>query len=49
MDDGSDSADMQIGFSDCLRETIKWDKKLFFLELGITVQNSYGMFRMNNE
>ena len=44
-----DQVDMQISFSDCLRKTIKWYKKLFFHLLDITVQNSYVMFQMNNE
>ena len=42
-------ADMQISFSECLRKTIKWYKKLFFHSLDITVQDSYAMFKVNNE
>ena len=44
-----DQVDMQISFSECLWKTIKWYEKLFFHLLDITVQNSYAMFRMNNE
>ena len=44
-----DQVDMQISFSDGLRKTIKWYKKLFSHLLDITVQNSYVMFQMNNE
>ena len=44
-----DQVDMQISFSDGLRKTIKWYKKLFSHLLDITVQKSYAMFQMNNE
>ena len=44
-----DQVDMQISFSEGLRKTIKWYKKLFFHLLDITVQNSYAMFKVNNE
>ena len=44
-----DQVDMQISFSEYLRKTIKWYKKLFFHLLDITVQNSNAMFKVNNE
>jgi hypothetical protein len=44
-----DQVDMQNSFSECLRKIVKWYKKLFFHLFDITVQNSYAMFKMNNE
>ena len=44
-----DQVDIQISFSECLRKTVKWYKKLFFHLFDITVQNTYAMFKMNNE
>jgi hypothetical protein len=44
-----DQVDMQNSFSECLRKTVKWYKKLFFHLFNITVQNSYAMFKMKNE
>jgi hypothetical protein len=44
-----DQVDMQSSFSECLRKTIKWYKKLFFHLFDITVQNSFAMYKMKNE
>jgi hypothetical protein len=44
-----DQVDMQISFSECLRKTLKWYRKLFFHLFDITVQNSYAMFKMKND
>ncbi|CAF1521677.1 unnamed protein product [Adineta ricciae] len=41
-----DQVDMQTSFSECLRKTIKWYKKLFFHLFDVTVQNSYAMYKM---
>lgn len=41
-----DQVDMQTSFSECLRKTIKWYKKLFFHLFDITVQNSYAVYKI---
>ena len=44
-----DQVDLQNSFSQCLRKTIKWYRKLFFHLLDITVQNSCTIFKMKND
>ena len=44
-----DQVDMQNSFSECLRKTIKWYKKLFFRLFDIAVQNFYVMYKMKNQ
>ena len=43
-----DKVDMQISFSECLRKTIKWYKKLFFHFLDLSVYNAYVLYKMRN-
>lgn len=43
-----DKVDMQINFSEYLRKTIKWYKKLFFHFLDLSVYNAYVLYKVRN-
>lgn len=36
---------MQVSFSECVRKTIKWYKKLFFHIMDMTLLNAYIMYK----
>ncbi|CAF1349211.1 unnamed protein product [Didymodactylos carnosus] len=40
-----DNTDMQVSFSECVRKTIKWNKKLFFHIMDMTLLNAYIMYK----
>lgn len=40
-----DKSDMQISFSECIRKTIKWYKKLFFHLLDLSMLNVYILYK----
>ncbi|CAF1034879.1 unnamed protein product [Didymodactylos carnosus] len=40
-----DKSDMQISFSECVRKTIKWYKKLFFHLLDLSMLNAYILYK----
>lgn len=42
-----DQVDMQISFSECLRKSIKWYKKVFFHLLDIAVYNAFVISKMH--
>lgn len=44
---GVDRNDMQISFSECVRKSVKWYKKVFFHILDITVRNAYVLYKLN--
>jgi len=43
-----DSVDMQISFSECVRKSAKWYKKLFFHILDMTLHNVFVIYKMQN-
>ena len=43
-----DHVDMQISFSECVRKTIKWYKKLFIHLLDMAVYNAFVIYKMQN-
>lgn len=36
-----DKYDMQISFSECIRRSVKWYKKVFFRLMDLTIYNAY--------
>ena len=40
-----DKSDMQISFTESIRKTLKWYKKLFLHYLDITIYNSYNLYK----
>jgi len=40
-----DSTDMHFSFSECIRKTVKWYKKLFFHILDMVLLNAYIMYK----
>jgi hypothetical protein len=39
---------MQISFSECVRQSVKWYKKLFFHLLNMAVYNAFVIYKMQN-
>ena len=44
-----DQVDMQISFSECLRKSIKWYKKVFFHLLDMAVYNAFVICKMHGD
>ena len=40
--------DMQLSFSECIRKSVKWYKKLFFHLLDMAVYNAFAIYKMQN-
>jgi hypothetical protein len=40
-----DKSDMQIGFTECMRKSRKWYRKLFFHLIDITMLNSFNLYK----
>nr|XP_045620189.1 piggyBac transposable element-derived protein 4-like isoform X1 [Procambarus clarkii]XP_045620190.1 piggyBac transposable element-derived protein 4-like isoform X1 [Procambarus clarkii] len=40
----TDKCDVMVGAIECVRETVKWSKKMFFHLVDITMLNSYNMY-----
>jgi hypothetical protein len=43
-----DKYDMQISFSECIRRSVKWYKKLFFHLVDLTIYNAYVLYKLKN-
>ena len=46
--DAVDHVDMQMSFSECIRKSVKWYKKLFFHLLDMAVYNAFVIYKMQN-
>ena len=42
---GVDKVDMQISFTESIRKTVKWSKKVFFHMLDLSIFNSYAIYK----
>ncbi|KAH6934886.1 hypothetical protein HPB50_001587 [Hyalomma asiaticum] len=43
-----DRVDMQLGFSESIRKTLKWNKKIFFHLLDMTLLNAFILYHERN-
>ena len=46
---GVDHVDMQMSFSECIRKSVKWYKKVFFHLLDMAVYNAFVVYKLQND